>query len=57
MTHFMSTLLERKDRMTMRAGIEVRIPFLDYKLIDYLWNVPFHYKYYNNIEKHYFVMQ
>ena len=51
MTHFMSTLLERKDRMTMKAGIEVRIPFLDYKLIDYLWNVPFHYKYYNNIEK------
>ena len=45
MTHFMTTLLDRKDRMTMGATIEARVPFADTKLIEYLWNVPFSYKY------------
>ena len=40
MTHFMTTLLDRKDRMTMRATIEARVPFDDTKLIEYLWNLP-----------------
>ena len=47
----MTTLLERKDRMTMRAGIEARVPFADTKLIEYLWNTPWEYKYHNNQEK------
>ena len=52
MTHFMTTLLDRKDRMTMGATIEARVPFADTKLIEYLWNVPFSYKYRNNTEKY-----
>ena len=44
MTHFMTTLLDRKDRMTMGATIEARVPFADTKLIEYLWNLPFEYK-------------
>lgn len=48
---FMTTLLERKDRMTMRASLEARVPFADHKLIEYLWNVPWKYKYYKNREK------
>ena len=51
MTYFMPTLLERKDRMTMRKGIEARVPFADTKLIEYLWNLPWEYKYHNNQEK------
>lgn len=48
---FLPTLLERKHRMTSSALIEARVPFLDHNLIEYLWNVPFEYKYYNNKEK------
>ena len=51
MTYFMPTLLERKDRMTMRGSIEARVPFADTKLIEYLWNLPWEYKYHNNQEK------
>ena len=51
MTYFMPTLLERKDRMTMRGKIEARVPFADTKLIEYLWNLPWEYKFHNNVEK------
>ena len=51
MLMFMPTLLERKDRMTMRASLEARVPFADTKLIEYLWNIPWKYKFYNNEEK------
>ena len=51
-THwFMQNLLERKDRMTMGASLEVRVPFADHRLIEYLYNVPWEYKYLNNLEK------
>ncbi len=52
MTHFMTTLLDRKDRMTMYSTLEARVPFADTKLIDYLWNLPFNYKYRFNQEKY-----
>ena len=52
MTHFMTTLLERKDRMTMGATIEARVPFADTRLVEYLWNLPFEYKYQDGIEKY-----
>ena len=52
MTHFMTTLLDRKDRMTMGATLEARVPFADTKLIEYLWNLPFEYKYKNDQEKY-----
>lgn len=51
MIWFIPTLLERKDRMTMRTSLEARVPFADHKLIEYLWNVPWTYKYYNEQEK------
>lgn len=52
MTHFAQCLLERKDRMTMYSSVEARVPFVDTKLIQYLWNLPFEYKYNNNTEKY-----
>lgn len=51
MCYFMPTLLERKDRMTMYCGLEARVPFADTKLIEYLWNLPWDYKFYNKMEK------
>lgn len=52
MTHFMQCLLDRKDRMTMAATLEARVPFADTKLVEYLWNLPFEYKYNNGTEKY-----
>lgn len=42
---FMTTLLERKDRMTMAKGLEVRVPFADHRLVSYLYALPWSYKY------------
>lgn len=48
---FMQNLLERKDRMSMRAGLEVRVPFCDKRLVDYVYNIPFDLKLLNGREK------
>ena len=40
LTRWLSMLLERKDRMSMAAGVEVRVPFCDPRLVQYVWNVP-----------------
>jgi len=51
LTRWMPILLDRKDRMTMAWGLEVRVPFCDHRLVEYLWNVPWSYKTYGNREK------
>ncbi len=48
---FMQTLLDRKDRMSMACGLEVRVPFCDYRIAEYLYGVPWEYKDYENKEK------
>lgn len=48
---FGASLLERKDRMSMASGLEVRMPFTDHKLAQYVWNIPWDMKYYNEREK------
>ena len=48
---FMQTLLDRKDRLSMYNGLEVRVPFCDYRIAEYLYNVPWEYKDYTNYEK------
>ena len=37
---FMQTLLDRKDRMSMYHGLEVRVPFCDHRIAEYLYSVP-----------------
>ena len=49
--HFMQTLLERKDRMSMFCGLEVRVPFCDYRIAEYLYGVPWEFKDYQGKEK------
>ena len=51
MTWFMPTLVDRADRMTMANGFEVRVPFCDYRLAEYMYNVPWEMKAYNGREK------
>jgi asparagine synthase (glutamine-hydrolysing) len=48
---FMQTLLDRKDRMSLYSGLEVRVPFCDYRIAEYLYNVPWEYKDYMGREK------
>ncbi|HAG11620.1 MAG TPA: asparagine synthase (glutamine-hydrolyzing) [Desulfotomaculum sp.] len=51
MTRFMPMLLDRKDRMSMAAGLEVRVPFCDHRLVEYAWNIPWLMKSCDNMEK------
>ncbi|MEH7301771.1 asparagine synthase (glutamine-hydrolyzing) [Neobacillus drentensis] len=51
MTWFMTTLLDRKDRMSMGASLEVRVPFADHRLVEYVWNIPWDLKMYRGREK------
>lgn len=43
--YFMQNLLMRKDRMSMAAAVEVRVPFADHRIIEYVYNLPWSYKY------------
>jgi len=48
---FMMTLLNRKDRMSMANSLEVRVPFADYRIVEYAYNIPNSFKFYNGREK------
>lgn len=48
---FMQCLLERKDRCSMYSGLEVRVPFCDYRLVEYAYNMPWRLKSFGNREK------
>ena len=41
---FMQTLLDRKDRMSMYSALEVRVPFCDYRIAEYLYGIPWEMK-------------
>jgi len=48
---FMQSLLERKDRMSMYSAVEVRVPFADHRILEYVYNVPWEWKFENGVEK------
>lgn len=48
---FMQTLLDRKDRMSMYSGLEVRVPFCDHRIMEYAYNIPWEIKAYQGREK------
>jgi len=50
-TRFLPTLLDRNDRMSMAVGLEVRVPFCDHRLVDYVFNVPWQMKSFDGREK------
>ncbi|MGN0458796.1 MAG: asparagine synthase (glutamine-hydrolyzing) [Eubacterium sp.] len=51
MNWFMQTLLARKDAMSMEASLEVRVPFCDYRIVEYAYNMPWSIKSANGREK------
>ncbi|MCH0541422.1 asparagine synthase (glutamine-hydrolyzing) [Streptomyces sp. MUM 203J] len=51
LTRFLPMLLERKDRMSMAVGLEVRVPFCDHALVEYVFNVPWSMKAFDGREK------
>lgn len=48
---FMANLLDRKDRMSMASGLEVRVPYCDHRLAEYVWNIPWEMKNAGGMEK------
>jgi asparagine synthase (glutamine-hydrolysing) len=51
LTRWLPFLLDRKDRLSMAVGLEVRVPFCDHRLVDYVWNVPWAMKETGGVEK------
>jgi asparagine synthase (glutamine-hydrolysing) len=51
LTHFVRILLDRKDRMSMAVGLEVRVPYCDHRLVEYVYNAPWSLKTYDGREK------
>ncbi|MFI6686536.1 asparagine synthase (glutamine-hydrolyzing) [Streptomyces sp. NPDC050485] len=51
LTRFVTMLLDRKDRLSMAHGLEVRVPFCDHRLVEYLFNTPWSMKTFDGREK------
>ncbi|WP_378734143.1 asparagine synthase (glutamine-hydrolyzing) [Nocardia brasiliensis] len=50
-TRFVRTMLDRKDRMSMAVGLEVRVPYCDHRLVEYVYNAPWSLKSFDGREK------
>jgi asparagine synthase (glutamine-hydrolysing) len=51
LTRFVRILLDRKDRASMAVGLEVRVPFCDHRLVEYVYNAPWALKSFDGREK------
>ena len=51
LTRWLPALLDRKDRMSMAAALEVRVPYCDHRLVEYVWNVPWAMKNVDGVQK------
>lgn len=51
MYYFGANLLDRTDRMSMLSSLEVRVPFADHNLVEYVYNIPWDIKNINGSEK------
>lgn len=49
--YFMVSLLQRKDRMSMATGLEIRVPFADHRVLEFVYNVPWEIKFEGGVEK------
>lgn len=50
-TRLLSFLLDRSDRMSASTPLELRVPFCDHRLVEYVFNVPWHMKNFDGREK------
>ncbi len=51
LTRLLTYMLERKDRISMATGLEVRVPFCDHRLVTYVFNAPWSVKTFDGREK------
>jgi asparagine synthase (glutamine-hydrolysing) len=51
LTRMLRALLARKDRLSMAVGLEVRVPYCDHRLAEYVYNVPWAMKTFDGREK------
>jgi asparagine synthase (glutamine-hydrolysing) len=51
LTRWENFLLDRKDRISMAASLEVRVPFTDHRLVEYVYNTPWSMKSFDGREK------
>jgi asparagine synthase (glutamine-hydrolysing) len=51
LTRFIQLMLDRKDRISMAVGLEVRVPFCDHRLVEYVYNTPWSLKTFDGREK------
>jgi asparagine synthase (glutamine-hydrolysing) len=51
LTRWAPTHLDRADRMSMASGVQLRPPFCDHRLVEYVYNVPAAYKRVDGREK------
>ncbi len=49
--YFMQTLIDRNDRMSNAFGLDVRVPFCDINIFNYVYSIPNSFKTVNSIEK------
>ncbi|AUI60300.1 asparagine synthase (glutamine-hydrolyzing) [Amycolatopsis sp. BJA-103] len=51
LTRWLPDLLDRKDRLSMAVGLEVRVPFCDHRLVEYAFNTPWAHHTFDGQEK------
>ncbi|UPJ79269.1 asparagine synthase (glutamine-hydrolyzing) [Bradyrhizobium sp. 183] len=51
LTRHLPGLLDRKDRMSMALGLEVRVPYCDHRLVEYVFGTPWSHKTFDGREK------
>ncbi|MES0100775.1 asparagine synthase (glutamine-hydrolyzing) [Mesorhizobium sp. M0019] len=51
LTRYLPRLLDRKDRMSMALGLEVRVPYCDHRLVEYVFGTPWAHKTFDGREK------
>jgi asparagine synthase (glutamine-hydrolysing) len=51
LTRQLRVLLDRKDRLSMAAGLEIRVPYCDHRLVEYVYNAPWALKCFDGREK------
>ncbi|WP_205668272.1 asparagine synthase (glutamine-hydrolyzing), partial [Bradyrhizobium manausense] len=51
LTRHLPWLLDRKDRMSMASGLEVRVPYCDHRVVEYVFGTPWAHKTFDGREK------